>query len=250
MTMHQTSVRFAFLLPLCALAFTAAAHADTVQSTAVIYAAGTQSGLAAGCRRQPAGCGRHHRRQHFFHLQREWKPSLSMAAATLTTPTARNAAVSSSFNSGFGSISGITGPGAGYLTGRGSCRPPDRTARRRRRWTLPATASAPPLLASTRCSTRYSSSATASQATARERRRPSTFLPAQARSTSASVTQAAIVAAPARTATTPDRSTSPSRRLAAVAPAVTPEPSSLALLGTGILGIAGFARRRWSQAAI
>jgi hypothetical protein len=91
--------------------------ADSVASTAVIYAAGSQSGIAAGAGGSvPNGIAVSGDSSFTFSVT---------GTIVLNNGTGNNsndadgfgAAVSQSSNSGAGSISGLTGPNAGYLVG-------------------------------------------------------------------------------------------------------------------------------------
>ncbi len=116
MMMHHIALRFSLLLPLGTMAFAAAAHADTVQGTAVIYAAGTQSALAAGVGGTLPTAIVINAGTTSFSFSDSGTVSLN-GGGNFNDADGNNSAVSNSYNSGYGSLSGITAPGAGYLTG-------------------------------------------------------------------------------------------------------------------------------------
>jgi len=92
------------------------AHADTVvPSTAVIYAAGTQSSLAAGAGgTTPVSVTVNGATSYTFSTT----GTISLNSGVNNNDAdGVNSAVGSSSNTGSGSISGMTGPGAGYLVG-------------------------------------------------------------------------------------------------------------------------------------
>jgi len=92
------------------------AHADTVvPSTSVIYAAGTQSSLASGANgTAPVSVAVNGATSYTFSTT----GTISLnSGGNSNDADGANSAVSSSSNSGSGSISGMTGPGAGYLVG-------------------------------------------------------------------------------------------------------------------------------------
>ena len=106
------------LLAALAMVSAATAYGDTVLATAVIYAAGTQSGVAASAGGTlpdgiilPAGATS-------ITFSVTGSVILNVGTGNNTNnPDGIGAAVSSSFESGSGSISGLTAPNAGFLTG-------------------------------------------------------------------------------------------------------------------------------------
>ncbi len=116
MTMHHIALRFSLLLPLGIMATAAVAHADTVQGTAVVYAAGTQSALAAGVGGTLPDAIAIKAGTTTFTFSDSGTVSLN-GGGNFNDADGNNSAVSNSSNSGYGSLAGITAPGAGYLTG-------------------------------------------------------------------------------------------------------------------------------------
>jgi hypothetical protein len=104
-------------LGLLAICGAAAAHADTVLATAVIYAAGTQSSLAGGAGgTAPVAIAVSGATSYTFSAT----GTITLNGGTLNDADGIGGAVgtgSTSFNSGYGSISGITAPDDGYLVG-------------------------------------------------------------------------------------------------------------------------------------
>jgi hypothetical protein len=107
-----------YLLAAVASFCTLSAYADSVPGAAVIYAAGTQSGVASSAGGTlpigillPAGTSS-------ITFGVTGSVVLNIGTGTnYNDPDGVGAAVSSSFESGSGSISGLTAPNAGFLTG-------------------------------------------------------------------------------------------------------------------------------------
>ncbi len=107
------------LTSVSALCLASVAHADTVNvlGTAVIYAAGTQSSVAGGAGGTvPGGVLVSVGAGGYFTITASGLVSLN-SQGNFNDADGVGGAVSTSSNSGTGSISGITAPNDGYLTG-------------------------------------------------------------------------------------------------------------------------------------
>lgn len=107
------------LLPLAILTTAAGpALADTVDGTAVIYAAGTQSSLASSAGGTAPVAVAITSGTSYFTFTATGSVVLNNGTGNNSNnPDGVGAAVTSSSNTGAGSISGITAPNAGYLVG-------------------------------------------------------------------------------------------------------------------------------------
>lgn len=118
MTLKRCLTLSISLLPVCALALSKAAYADTVQSTAVIYAAGTQAALAANAGGTVPNAIAVAAGAQSYTFAASGTISLNRGTGdNFNDADGFGGAVAQSSNSGYGGISGLVAPNDGYLVG-------------------------------------------------------------------------------------------------------------------------------------